>query len=396
MGRRRALLVSAVALATLAGVEGLYRLYLRVRGIDAVGVWTPDEVLERAWFEPHPYLVYTFKPNAVFEMRSFARPVMHINAHGFRSTGRFDVAGVDNPAGALRVATLGGSTTMGVNADDEIWPFRLGEALEAALPGRRIEVLNEGMMGYTSLDNLIDLALRVIDFDCDVYVLYLGVNDLLPLAPPGVYRSDHAHFRKTLYESLSRSPASALPAPLLRLATVRLALQLMGVPDSRNLLANAGTPQFRRDGRPRVEGAERAAAEALARRSALRNVRSMVGVIRAQREDALILLSSFYDRDGRPMLAALNREFETLARELSLVWVDLAGALPRDERIAYDYGHFTPEGDRRAGGIFAAAIAAEISRAEAPRLRSGDVPPRRLRGRLTREEMPPWTGSKTR
>lgn len=187
-------LILLVALAVLT--EFIFRGYLRVTGRDVIILLPPEEVLEKAWFKPHPHLLYIFKPNSLFTINSFSLPKFTINRFGFRSTLEYDVNTLAKQENTIRIATLGGSTTMGVNDDNKIWPYLLGKKLSIAFPNKKIEVLNEGIMGYTSLDNLLDLSMRIIDFNCDIYVIYLGVNDLLPAAPIDIYQSDHAHFRR--------------------------------------------------------------------------------------------------------------------------------------------------------------------------------------------------------
>ncbi len=243
--RRKVLFVIVTVLFCIPIIEIGFRILLNLTGSDVVTVLPAKEVLEKAWFKPHPHLLYVFKPNSFFTMNAFGKHKFTINKHGFRSTLDYDIQNVSKPPNTLRIATLGGSTTMGVNDDKEIWPYLVGKFLSEDLQNKNIEVLNEGIMGYTSLDNLLDLSMRIIDFDSDVYVIYLGVNDLLPKAPLNVYQTDYSHFRKTLHENLYSSHIQFLPSILLHLKTFRALLQLSGVPDSRNLILNTGTGQFR-------------------------------------------------------------------------------------------------------------------------------------------------------
>ncbi len=52
--------------------------------------------------------------------------------------------------------------------------MKFGHILLENSTNKNIEILNEGIMGYTSLDNLLDLEMRVTDFESDVYIIYLG------------------------------------------------------------------------------------------------------------------------------------------------------------------------------------------------------------------------------
>ena len=203
------------------------------------------------------------------------------------------------------------------------------------------------------MNNLLDLAMRIVDFKCDVYVLYLGVNDLLTAAPLDIYRRDYAHFRQTLHENLSY--VSFYPSWLLHLKSFRVILQASGVPDSKDLISNTATGQFRRGFQIAIE--ERASVNQAIRQTVIRNVTSMVGIIRAHQPEALIILSSFVDLANKQVIQDLNRDFSKLAKTHNLVFVDAANKVPRDTKIAYDYGHFTPAGDRLMGRLFAETIA---------------------------------------
>lgn len=351
-----ALLALALIAAILLALEGSFRLYLKMARRSLPVVMSRDEVLKKAWFEPHPYLVYVFKPDHSFVMDAYRSGRFTTNKFGYRSTLSHDVRSVDKPPGTIRIAAIGGSTTMGVNDDDEVWPFILGERLQEEMPGARIEVLNAGVMGYTSLENLLDLSLRIIDFHCDVYIIYSGINDLLPQAPASIYRSDYSHFRRTLYENLS--PGALLPAWLLRSQAVQAVLRAGGVPESRNLLDNTRTEIFRREAR--LPDKERAGADREMRRVVIRNLASMIGVIRAQQPEAVIILSSLFDLRGMNAVDDLNRDIEALAGREGVVFVDAAHEIPRREEMAYDYGHFTSEGDRLMGKLFARSAASAL------------------------------------
>ncbi len=332
-----------------------FRVWLNFSGKDVITLFPAKKVLEKAWFRPHPYLLYVFKPDHSFTMDIYGRHRVSTNSFGFRSTLAHDVKSVAKPPATLRIVTLGGSTTMGVNDDNEVWPCQMGAFLARKIPHKHIEIINEGIMGYTSLDNLLDISARVIDFAADGYVIYLGVNDLWAAAPLDIFKTDYSHFRKTLYESLYTSPAQLFPEVFFHSKVFRAVLQFSGVPDSRSLITNVNTRKFRK--RFTVNRNNLPAVERKIRRTVIRNVKSMVGIIRAHQPGALILLSSFYDLQERRIIRDLNDDFQNLASRLNLVFVDAAQQLREKEKpVTYDYVHFTPEGDRFLGEIMAEAI----------------------------------------
>ena len=349
--------VGLVTIITCALIETAVRVYQAVAGVTPPSIERLDDVLEKAWFAPHPYLVYTFKPSHSFTFvhPKYQRPTITTNRFGFRACCELDVSDKTKPPGVLRVATFGGSTTMGTNNDNEVWPYLTGRKLGERLPEKKIEVLNEGLMGYTSIDNLIDLSLRVTDFDCDVFVLYLGVNDYTAAAPPEIYRSDHAHYRKTLYQSIGYSVSEVLPRWLMKSRAVSTLLVACGVPDRRNLAACTGTAMFR-DQEDFVGFGDDDVNE-LVTRDVVRNFASMIGVIRAHNPRALIVVSSFYDYRKRGYVHRLNPALRELSDKYEVTFVDLAARLPYDRRVTVDDVHFTPEGAELVSDVFSQAIA---------------------------------------
>lgn len=87
------------------------------------------------------------------------------------------------PPGALRVACLGDSSTMGLGVrEEQAWPFRLERMLARALPFvPAVEVLDLGTTGYSSWQNRAQLEHELAGLDVDlVVVMPTGVNDASP------------------------------------------------------------------------------------------------------------------------------------------------------------------------------------------------------------------------
>jgi len=58
----------------------------------------------------------------------------------------------------------------------------------------------------------------------------------------------------------------------------------------------------------------------------------------------------------------LNSALRECAGSLGILYADPAGDMPHTQEMAFDYGHLTPEGDRRLAGIFSAAILEQLER----------------------------------
>jgi lysophospholipase L1-like esterase len=82
------------------------------------------------------------------------------------------------PPSVLRIVCLGDSWTFGANvAADDSYPDRLQALLRRDLADDDVEVLNLGVLGYSSYQGLRLLRRRVLDLDPDVLVIGFGMND---------------------------------------------------------------------------------------------------------------------------------------------------------------------------------------------------------------------------
>lgn len=101
---------------------------------------------------------------------------IRIDSRGFRG----DEIQVPKPAGRIRVAFLGASTTFCAEASSNAatWPSLVCDALRAAHPDADIDFVNAGVAGYVLDDIQKNLELRVAPLQPDVIVYYEATNDL--------------------------------------------------------------------------------------------------------------------------------------------------------------------------------------------------------------------------
>lgn len=154
--------VGALAVSLLV-VEGLLRL---------IGVSHP--VFERA----DPVLGVSLIPHAEGRQTREGHSFVRINSFGFRDRERQ----VANPPGTFRIAVLGDSFTEArqVALEDAFYSVLERELnRHAELAADSIEVLNFGVSGYGTSQQLLTLQHRVWDFDPDAVLLafYTG-NDI--------------------------------------------------------------------------------------------------------------------------------------------------------------------------------------------------------------------------
>ena len=148
--------------------------------------WIPDyhpdqlrpsilTIQEKASSIGHSYLAYSPKPNHETGYGSKHRKTTH-NSAGYRG----ELVDIPKPEGVYRVLCLGGSSTHGTtpNTDADTWPARLQVHLNEQAQGKRVEVLNFGVFGYSTFESLINLALRGIDYQPDLVLVYHTINDV--------------------------------------------------------------------------------------------------------------------------------------------------------------------------------------------------------------------------
>lgn len=101
---------------------------------------------------------------------------VHINSFGFRSP---EIT-VEKPAGRLRLAFLGGSTTYcaEVSSDQMTWPYLVVAAIRRRYPDLDIDFINGAVPGYSTAGLKPYFEKHVARFHPDVIVIYEGANDL--------------------------------------------------------------------------------------------------------------------------------------------------------------------------------------------------------------------------
>jgi len=135
---------------------------------------------EMNWLDPrpHPFLQFT-------EIRWKASGARGL---GFRSLA---VRGIPKPAGILRVACLGNSTT------HDGYPEQMEEFLNQCGGGSRFQVLNFGIGWWASVHSMLNFVLTVRDCEPDFVVIHENCNDEKYRGYAGM-RGDYAHVARPL------------------------------------------------------------------------------------------------------------------------------------------------------------------------------------------------------
>jgi amino acid adenylation domain-containing protein len=125
------------------------------------------------------------RPNAVFRNKI-------MNAQGYAGP---DIV-VPKPKGTLRIAFLGGSTTLDsfVSSNNATWPHLTCRNLMAALPGTTIDYVNAGMPGFNTRHISIQFKEYISAFDPDVAVIQtndFNADSAYLARSKGIYNGPH-------------------------------------------------------------------------------------------------------------------------------------------------------------------------------------------------------------
>ena len=119
-----------------------------------------------------PYTAIALRPNYEFRINNF---YYHINSLGFRSKELIE----PKPPEVFRVFILGGSTVEGGLNDRWTIDTYLGQELKKYYQG--VEVINAGIVGYTSQEELALLQTKILDLQPDLVVIFDGAMTFITL-----------------------------------------------------------------------------------------------------------------------------------------------------------------------------------------------------------------------
>jgi lysophospholipase L1-like esterase len=122
------------------------------------------------------YYRYDPKTDLRVPVANLARGRISINSLGFRGP---EIA-VPKPAGTVRLAFLGASTTWcgEVSGNEAVWAHLVAESLGKTFASVRFDYVNAGVQGYTMSSLLKSMELRVAALQPDVVVIYEAANNL--------------------------------------------------------------------------------------------------------------------------------------------------------------------------------------------------------------------------
>lgn len=167
----------------ISAAFAIFEIGLRIAGITKPYFYTYDEV--RGW---------ALRPGVKGWQTDEGKAFIRINSDGFRDrehVGR-------KPAGTLRIAVLGDSFSDAyqVPLEETFWAVMEREAGKCETPADiHVEVLNFGVRGYSTAQELLTLREKVWDYDPDIVLLaFYTENDIVENSPELNSKSDIAPF----------------------------------------------------------------------------------------------------------------------------------------------------------------------------------------------------------
>ncbi len=160
-----------------------------------------EESSHQQLFEAHPYLVGRLKKNVhVFKNNK--------NVSSTELNTRYTGANLADTS-LTRVGVFGGSTAFGTGTDDkDSWPALLQDTL-----GGQYAVINYGTPGYSTVENIIQLALLAPEDSLDYILIYCGWNDIRNYHDPELGPDYYSHGTQQ-YSNLGLNASNSLYASL--------------------------------------------------------------------------------------------------------------------------------------------------------------------------------------
>jgi lysophospholipase L1-like esterase len=276
---------------------------------------------------------------------------------GFNSLGyRGAPIAVPKPPGVFRIIVLGASEVYGFTPADQTFPAQLQRILRDDYGYGQVEVINGGIIGYTSWQVFTSFALHAVEIEPDLAIVYMGGNDVdRREIAPDCYRGVNP---LRGLDPAARVSTDAAFAPLPPSALYRfIAIQTGLMPDpgdieSRSFVVDVGCE--RSGGLPdaRVAANPPVYFE--------RHLRYLLAI--GQSAGIPVVLSTWAYREDAPearpywreAVAEHNSLIRRVAEESGAPFIDYAPIAPQDAAAWSDYRHPNADGSRRWAEVFAA------------------------------------------
>lgn len=373
-----------MAAILVLGIELALRFVPAGQGYFLVDEGTPQGNEERAIRLPlfPPESRYIFRPSSEYieartdglEVREY---VTEIDARGFIKPGRI------HASPELTIAFLGGSTTENFLVPAQVrFPHLAGQQI-AACTSQRVNTINAGRSGITSMHSLNIFLNTVVPLKPDVVVMMHNINDYAVLHHEGSYWNDHPDL--SLLTTITNGP-SERSNPLNRLAnfvfprTANFVRHHIGrTPDTEH----AERPPRWSEAKPirieRVRAPFARALETFVQTARAWEVQPVLMTMPDRWPESLEAATGSFNTLVRDKLfgildyAEFTRGFDAMnvtiretAERLNVPVIDLAEAIPPSPELMFDAIHFNEAGSRMAAGVIAERMREIIGRTCSP------------------------------
>ncbi len=346
-------LITLLLLLVLA--EGATRLVEWVADRDYSA---PDSVTsDRMLYQPHPFIGYVVQPG--YSTPAGAKHAVNTNSLGFRGA---EVQRT-KPEGTFRIVCLGGSTTWGTGAtaDDRTWSAGLERVLNQALPPEspysRVEVINAGVSGYTSLESFVNLKMRLLPLEPDLVIVYHAANDARALRR-GQFETDHSHVRR----SWSEPPETFLDDWLWWSHFYGVFRDWKADAAARTLAGRLYVKHYNSlpkrnadDIAPGLENFDWTLREIVAL-SRLHGAEVMLSTFTWRGGEEPTERAQDWKKDFAPILERMNAVATMVANQEGTLLADVRRRGPKDDSDFHDVVHFTDSGHGRVAAVMAGTI----------------------------------------
>jgi lysophospholipase L1-like esterase len=334
-GARKVWLTLLMSLGLLTAAE--VALQLRSQWRTGQSIFTSRLEEPRYVRDPESGLLL-LSPNRVVKG---SQVTLRSNAMGLRSP---EIPVTRSP-GSWRIAVIGASTVMGAYAadTDQTFPLLLQQRLRERHPGRLIEVVNAGIVGFTLRDQQRMLETKVAALQPDLVIVYPGFNDFAGYCRAAKTEQAPRFTREPLHRV--EAPPWLLSIELVRKNTVFLRTQATRRTDTRDASALDTEPYRQKLQQLTSTAAALKMPLVLATNArAFRPEQPMAEQLRLS--ETARYYNHCFDLQGLHKLYDVHNDLiREHAAATGLPLVDLAEAIPGGPKYFADASHFSPEGE---------------------------------------------------
>jgi lysophospholipase L1-like esterase len=173
----------ALGCLTIIVAFAVLELTLRVLAIGAAVIVGNSQANPQDKYLDHPYLTTAMQPNhreVIPDYPTGGELVFETNSRGFRGP-EFDV---EKAPGVYRIVVVGGSAVISGRTNDDLFTVMLENLLADEFADVAFEVINAGVPGYTSTQELFLVETQILDWNPDLVLIYDGRNDMFEASMP--------------------------------------------------------------------------------------------------------------------------------------------------------------------------------------------------------------------